>query len=57
MLDRLKARAHEPSTWAGLAVLASILGVDGAEQFTAPDIAGALAAVAAILMKEANNAR
>jgi hypothetical protein len=52
MWARFKARAGEPSTWAGLAALAAILGVEGAETWTGPEVAGAIAALAAILMKE-----
>lgn len=49
--DYLKARAKEPSTWAGIATLATLFGVKGVEQFGTPEIAVTVAGIASALLK------
>lgn len=45
-------RFTEPSTYAALAALGAILGVRELEALSAPEIAGALAAIVAIFIGE-----
>ena len=49
---RWKSRLKEPSTWAGFAALGSLFGVKELVAFGAPEIATALAALAAVLLSE-----
>lgn len=49
---RWKSRLKEPSTWAGFAVLGGLFGVKELVAFGAPEIATALAALAAVLLPE-----
>ena len=45
-------RFSEPSTYAAIAALGAILGVEELERLSAPEIAGALAAIVAIFLGE-----
>lgn len=51
-LGYLARRLREPSTYAGLALLAPIVGLKPLAALSNPEIAGALAAIAAILLPD-----
>lgn len=51
-MKSITARLREPSTYAGLAILGSLFGVKELAALSSPEIVGALAALASILLPE-----
>ena len=55
MKDAILNRLREPSTWAGLAVLGTVLGLPAGTIEAAGQVAGGVFALVAIFLKERGN--